>query len=165
MAVANTKSTSIQNFEATPMIKDSVTNQEGRNRTRAETVAVAAADDDNSLYHFFKVNSNDSVKSLKVFNDAITGGTDYNVGLYDTDGATEVDDNLFADAISLATASTVGVEVRFEASDINTVNQKIWELLGLSEDPQKDYYLTLKGVTVGSAAGDISVIMEYVGNG
>jgi hypothetical protein len=84
-----------------------------------------------------------------------------------------VDADLYADGITLATAAPVqtptadggdGIECRFgdaATALITDVNNKVWEDLGLSADPGLVYDVCLTGNTVGTAAGDIAIKMEY----
>jgi hypothetical protein len=74
------------------------------------------------------------IPSIRLYNDAITGGAAFDVGIYDLDLAA-VDDDAYASAISLASASAVGVEVAFEARDIATIGRKVWQDAGLTADP------------------------------
>lgn len=168
MAVANTKSTQVSNGDASPPVLNATyAGGGGVLRRVAGTVETAAADDDTSVYRLARVHSSWVMNSIIILNDAITGGTSFDVGLHDiaANGAAVVDADLFADAVDLSSArkATGGVEVRFDrsGSDLPDLNKTIWELLGLSVDPGKWYDLTLTGNTVGSAAGTISLIATY----
>lgn len=164
MAVANTKSTAITNADASPRVPNSGFVTGGGPQFSVDTVEVAAADDDNSVYRFARISSGVRVHKLEILNDAITGGTDYNLGLYSTaaDGGAVVDDNLWGDAITMATARVVPLDATFEALDIANVEKRVWELLGLSEDPFLEYDVVLTGITVGTAAGTLSMRTEFV---
>ena len=155
MAVVSTKSTLVQNFEAKPNQFNPAALLYGRRRGIVGTVSVAAADDDGSKYVLCPVRSSWVIPSIRLFNDAITGGTGYDVGIYDL-ALAAVDDDAYASAISLASVSSVGVEVAFEARDITRIGQKVWQDVGLTADPQSWYYLALTGDTVGTVAGDVS---------
>ena len=43
------------------------------------------------------------------------------------------------------------------------IEKRVWELLGLSADPQLDYDLALTGDTVGTAAGSVSLRVRFTG--
>lgn len=175
MAVVDTNSTTITNLEASPPVMTAAITNHGVVRRVSETVAIAAADDDTSTYRFFRVHSSWSILSLKIVNEAITGGTDYDLGLYSTAGAggAVVDADLYADGITLATAAPPvpptaaapdGIECRF--GDATTavpgdVNNRVWQDLGLAADPGLWYDMVLTSVTVGSAAGNVSLICLY----
>jgi hypothetical protein len=67
--------------------------------------------------------------SIKLFNDDLDSGSTSttDVGLYST-AIAAVDDDAYASAITdLRGAVTVGTEVAFEARNINTLGQRVWE--------------------------------------
>lgn len=155
MAVVSTKSSLVQNFEAKPNQFNPAALLYGRRRGIVGTVAVAASDDDGSTFVLCPVRTSWVIPSIRLYNDAIAGGTGYDVGLYDS-GLTAVDDDAYASAVSLAAASTDGVEVAFKARDINRIGQKVWQDAGSSSDPMSWFFLVLTADTVGTAAGDIA---------
>lgn len=55
-------------------------------------------------------------------------------------------------------------EVRFEAANINTAGQQMYELAGDSEDPGGFYYVAATMTAAGGTAGDMSFIIQYVVN-
>ena len=89
-----------------------------------------------------------------------------NFGLRLPDG-TDVDENLFDDAQTLATALT-RQEKRVKtaagansALGVETLSKTVWELLGLTSDPFLTYHVTADIIAAGSASGDIIVEMVY----
>ena len=175
MAVVNTKSTIITNLDASPPEMADARHAGSRNRVKSASVAVAAGDDDGSTYRFVRVRSSDSLKSIKCINTAITGGNDYDCGLYRTaeDGGAVVDADLYADGFALALAAPAvpptadgGSPIELRFGDASTavpgdVNNRVWEDLGLTEDPGLDYDLVLTANTVGTGAGTIALVVEY----
>lgn len=132
----------------------------GSNIQATFNVSVAAADDDGSIYRIVQVPSNSIPFKITIGTTAITGGTDYDLGFYDRDSGSVVDKDILMDGQTMATASKVLDGV----SNVSVANasKAVWELLGLSTDPQKDYDLALTANTVGTAAGDISVKVEFL---
>lgn len=128
-------------------------------------VAVAAADDDTSKYVVGIIPSNLKLSDIDIHCTAITGGTDYDLGLYDIDYTsstligTVVDADCFMDGQTMATASgsDSGVAKLSGLSIITTANRGkyVWEYAGASVDPGKDYLLVYTANTVGTAAGTI----------
>lgn len=120
------------------------------------TFEVAAADDDGSIYRIFKNLPPDlCVLALIVKNDAITSGTDYDIGLYSTttSGAVITKDILVngADFSSAATSTYVMV-------DPANFGKALFELAGHTVDTKKSGYdIAITANTVGSGAGTISV--------
>lgn len=169
MAVANTKSTAITNLDATPAVRNPLYLMGGVVREARGTVEIAAADCDTSVYRMVRVHSSWLISEIKRFNDAITSGADFDVGLYETseNGGAVKNINCFADAVSLASGSVTGVQDMFEAGadeGVEDLEKRVWEFAGDTADPNKFYDLCYTGVTVGSGAGTLSVIVRYVAN-
>jgi len=163
MAVANTKSTYIGNADAVPPVLTSGYLHGSRLRHSTATVEILAADDNNSVYRMVRLPSNAIVTRIEVMNDAITGGTDYDIGLYDTlaDGSAVVDVNAYGDAIDMSSARTLPLDVSFEILDIDKVEKRLFEVLGLSADSNQFYDLCYTGVVVGTAAGTLTMRVTY----
>lgn len=168
MATANTKSTSITNNDASPPVMNSPRIDGGVLREKVGTVEIAAADDANSVYRMVRVHSSWRISEILRFNDAITSGTDYDVGVYDTaeNGGAVINVNVFADAISLASAATTSpVRDMYETGGdigVEDIEQPLWEMAGLASDPGKYMDLCYTGVTPGSGAGTLSVLVRFV---
>lgn len=166
MAVANTKSTAITNADAQPSVANSPYLENGLIRESVATVEVAAADDDGSVFRMFRVPSNARISQIMFANDAITGGTAYDVGVYQTaaNGGAAVDDDLFLSAVDFSSARAQYTDLAFESAsrDVSEAEQRLWELLGLSADPHREYDICMTGDTVGTAAGTISGLIRYV---
>lgn len=166
MGVVNTKSTAITNRDATPLVLTPAHLVRGPLYEAVGTVEVAAADSDTSVYRFVRLRSSDRVSTITILNDAITAGTAFELGLYKTaaDGGAAVSASLFGSAIDLSSASaSAGVDDTYEATitNISQIEKRLWELLGLSADPQIEYDVCLTGTTVGSAAGTLSMRVRY----
>jgi hypothetical protein len=161
MAVADTRSTELQNKVASPPVLNLAGNDAGFIRTSKGKVEVAAADDDNSTYGFCEIPSNAILSNIWLKNDAIAGGTDYNIGLRETqdNGSDTISGgaNLFGDAVDMSSARVTPNDILHENLDINNYNKRAWELLGLTEDPRKNYELYATGITVGTVAGGIYI--------
>lgn len=126
------------------------------------TFEVAAADTDASVYRLIKgLPANWIPKRITVMCDAITAGTDYDLGFYKTDLGAVVEVDCLADGLDLSSASkvldgltSVGIENRAK---------RVWELAGHTEANRLESYdLALTANTVGSAAGTITVICEFI---
>jgi hypothetical protein len=148
--------------------KNPVTEMEGNLKMISETISVAAADNDGEVYMIAPVRSNWSIKHIWVYNDAITSGTDYDIGLYTT-ASTPVayDVDCYADGISMASARTSSpIDAVASTRNITGVNNRVFEDAAspVTSDPATWYWLGITANTVGSAQGDITVIIEYVGD-
>lgn len=128
---------------------------------------VAAADDDGSVYRLARVKSSWVPVSISVQTTAITGGTDYDLGIYriSTSAATGavVDRDILMDGQTMATASLVLNGMGAVTADNR--GKTLWELAGLTADPQLEYDLALTANTVGTAAGTIAVTYAFNANG
>lgn len=165
MAAENLKSTAVTNADATPVDMTGAYLQHGRLR---ESVAVieGAGGDAGSTYRFCRIPSSARVSAVFFACDDLSGsGATLDLGLYKTaaDGGAVVDADFFASAIDVATAAVAETNVLHESGVVNIDDKekRIWEALGLTEDPKISYDVT--GVS-GTAAvtGTMSVRIQYV---
>ncbi len=157
MGAAN--STLVSNVEASPPTLNDVANLHGSMRVAQGTIVVAAGDsDDNDILHLVAIPSNATIPHIFLGSDTLGGSCTLNVGIYTTAGVV-VDEDLFASAVADAGALA---DVRHEASNINTVGQKAWELAGASSDPGGSYYISVTMQAAGGTEGDLSFIIHYV---
>ena len=164
MAVANTKSGPITNADATPIVLNNPRIAGAYLREAVGTVEVAAADDNNSVYRFVRVPSNARISTVQIASDAITSGSDFNIGIWQTaqNGGAVLSENLFGDAVDLSSGiAYTDVTLETTATDIANAEKELWQLLGLSTDPHVDYDICAIGIAVGSAAGTISLRVRY----
>jgi hypothetical protein len=166
MAVANTKSTAITNLDSTPPVMNG-RHLQGPVHEACGTVEIAAADCNNSVYRLVRVHSSWRLADIIRYNDAITSGADFDVGLYETaeNGGAVKNVNCFADAVSLTSASLTGTKDLFEAGadeGVEDLEKRVFEYAGDTTDPQKFYDLAYTGITVGSGAGTLSVRVQYI---
>jgi hypothetical protein len=140
---------------------DSLANGGGKLLPIVITEEIAVADDDGSVYRLFRVNSNDIILSLEVSNDAITAGTDYDIGVYDIDSGAVVDKDAFTDGLDVSSAADKTNALTAPA--IEDLVSEVWDIAGIqtaestTADPQKQYDVAITANTVGSAAGTITV--------
>lgn len=162
MAVENHKSSTVTRLDSNPRKPAHNRLLGARARQAIATVAVAAADDDGTTLRMTRLPSSAMVSSIMLASDALGTSAAYDVGIYETaeNGGAAVDDDVFASAVALSSAVTP-TEVRFEAGNIADVEKPLWELLGLTEDPNKEYDLVLTGDTAGDAAGDVTVVVTF----
>jgi len=128
----------------------------------AATFEVAAADDDGSVYRIFKAVPSWLIPvRIEVGCDAITGGTDWDLGFYDPveRGGAVIDKDNLMDGQTLATASNMALN-GLGIVDVANIEKRFFELAGLTslnDKPAMDIALTAN--TVGTAAGTVSVRM------
>ena len=129
------------------------------------TFEVAVADDNGSVYRLCRLPSSAILTKLDINADAITAGTDYDVGFYKVGvGGAVVDKDELADGLDLSSGAAIGSEAQgLSAVDIANLGKKVYELLGLTVATKEEYYdLAITANTVGSAAGTITVRGEYI---
>lgn len=162
--MATNYSTEATNHKSVTGTKNPTTATQGNLRSSSATISVAAADSDGDIYHMLPVFSNWSIKAIWVYNDAITGGTSYDLGLYTT-AATPVvvDVDAYGSAVDMSSARTTApINAAFEARNITAVNQKVHQDGAVTTDPNAWYWLSLTANTVGTAQGDITIVVDYV---
>jgi hypothetical protein len=132
-------------------------------RRGVAVVTLDGTQSDGDVVRFLQIRSDWVIHSLRLSNDALAGATSADLGLYLTNGGAAVDDDLFASAFTLASA-TVRVEKRVGIGsllDFAGIQNEVWQLLGLAKDPGRIYDVTLLLNTAGSASGDIMLDIEY----
>ena len=151
----------VANFEATPAVLNNAAELAGVVRTAHGSVELAAGDStDNDIVMLAPIPSNAAVPQLFVGSDTLGGSCTFNVGLYKTDGTVK-DEDVFATSVADAAALT---DVRFEAADLNTGSQKLWELAGDSEDPGGYFYVAITFNATGGTAGTLAWNINYIVN-
>ena len=151
----------VANFEASPQVANNAAELHGVLRTANGTVELAAGDSDNDdIVMLAPIPSNASVSSLFIGSDSLGGSCTFNVGIYKTDGTVK-DEDVFATAVLDGAAMA---DVRFEAADIDTAGQKMYELAGDTSDPGGYYYIAATMSAAGGTAGTMSWNISYVVN-
>jgi len=176
----------LTSLEATPQVMVSPASATGKVRVWSDTIAAGTGDiDDDDILMMAEIPSNSKIKSIKLYNDDLDSGgspalvTD--VGIYngnvkfnDTDGSATayaaegvIDRNCYGTVMTvLQGAVTAGTEVRYETLGIETVGNFMWEDAGLTSDPGRmlRIALTIETVAATAAAGDITMVVEYIVN-
>jgi hypothetical protein len=158
MTVNAYKTNALTNLDATPIVRANPWVHGGNSKQYAGTVEAVNGDSIGSTYRFFRVGSWMRPVGFSIFCDAITSAA-ADLGLYRTtaDGGAVVSQSLFASAVSIASAITAGSEIRFEQDDIANIEKRIWELLGLSSDPNLEYDVALTLTAAATAGGTVSL--------
>lgn len=159
MAVANTKSTAITALDTSPFTPPNSYLSKGDVRSAVGTAAVLVADDDGSVYRFVRVPSNARITSVRRANDALTGGTAFDLNIYETaDNGGALAKAKVVSGLNLSGAATE-IIVPLAVAD---AEKRVWELVGLTTDPRKHYDICLSGTTVGTTSGTIVLKVEWV---
>jgi hypothetical protein len=145
MAVTNRNSSAIANLVANPRVINPPSLAGGNERVFWGVVASAADDSATSVFRFCRVPSNAALYSLLYSGaDASSAGA-IDVGLYDTadNGGAVVDADFFVSAFALTAGPDSNTELINESGTYTFAKQvqPLWQALGLSSDPCKDYDL------------------------
>lgn len=128
------------------------------------TEETAAADDDGSVYRFFKgVPSNLIPVEINLMCDAITGCTDVELGLYKVGiggAAVDIDVLMGSDDISAGITRIAGYQLGMAAVNIADQGKTLAELSGQT-DPDSAYDICLTANTVGSGVGTITIVAKF----
>lgn len=162
MAVVAVKSNSVTNNNATPRVINTP-GVEGGTLVRAinSLVTITSGDSVGSTYRLGKIRSSDFIDRIRLDTTADMGTTTTaDIGLYDllthSNGGTVVDADFFASAVSLKDGALSNSDVTFESGAagglIANAEKRVWEALGLSSDPGKEYdvAMTLTGACDGT---------------
>lgn len=121
------------------------------------TVAVAAGDDNDSVYRLFKDVPSSLVPVLIIIhNTAITNGTDYDLGLYKINRGAVIDKDILADGLDMSSARAIATLNNAGLTTLNIANggEDLGKLSAQTDiDPAYDIALTAN--TVGTIAGTI----------
>lgn len=169
MAVENVKSAAITTADAAPPTPNQVPLRlaNARKRESIGVVAIPAAASIASIARVIRIKSSDRLSALFLSCTALTGAA-ADVGLYDVptvNAGAVVDADLFASAQSIATA-LADTNVLRESTTVTVANldKAIWQLLGLTADPNKSYDIALTFTAATTPAGDVALRAEFVSN-
>lgn len=184
MAQVAIKSTAVTNANSIPRVQNHP-GIEGGVLVRAVNGLVALANGDThaatlaagaSTYRVGKVRSSDTYDTLLITTTADMGTTTVvDIGLYDlltnSNGGTVVDQDFFCSSLNLAggaltrgaATAALSADQTFEAAAagglITNAEKRVWECLGLTSDPGKEYdvALTLTGACDGAGTALVQI--------
>lgn len=129
------------------------------------TFETAAADDDGSVYRLFKsVPSSYIPFEINIATDGITGGTDWDLGLYKVGvGGAVVDKDVLMDGQTMASALTraSGHQLGLQTVNIADIGKTLGEL-SAQTTIDTSYDIALTANTVGSGAATITVTALFI---
>ncbi|GAB2493947.1 hypothetical protein [Arenimonas alkanexedens] len=169
MAVENVKSAAITTADAAPPLPNQVPMRLANARVRESIgrAAIPASASIGSIARVLRIKSSDRVGALLLSCTALTGAA-ADVGLYDiptVNAGAVVDVDLFASAQSIATA-LANTDVLRESGTITVarLEEPVWQLLGLTADPGKQYDIALTFTAATTPAGDVALRAQFVSN-
>lgn len=142
MAIVNRKSTAVTNATAIPKVLNSPALNGAPLKEICSVVASAADDSATSVFRFHRIASNARVSEVRITSAAASTAGAIDIGLYQTEanGGAVVDADFFTSALAL-TAAQNNADVTFESGVYTLANSEkvLWQALGLSADPQREY--------------------------
>lgn len=157
MAQVDRNSNTITNMVASPRVAvDSNKGGAGQLVEVAGYVANAADDSANSIHRFVRVPSNARISQLLFSTgDATTAGA-INIGVYQTadNGSAVVAAGLFVSALDLTGGPFNNLDATYESGEYTLAEsvKPLWEVLGLSADPCREYDIAATISTTFNAA-------------
>lgn len=165
--MADLKSAFITNATATPVVLTGGV-KAGAPLQEAVGVCTPAADQaDDTIMRFCRVPSNARMSQILInAADATTGGK-VDCGVYETEdnGGAVVDRDLFANAFDLTGGPFANTDITFESGEYTIAESEkpLWEALGLTADPNKEYDICLTVETVfNGGPTSIRLAVRYV---
>lgn len=129
---------------------------------------------DNDVILMMEIPVDAKITSIRAWVDDLGATGDLNLGFYPGPSALNVtiasdsdavDEDCLATALDVNAAALADVELRFEVQDINTVQERAWEIAGLSAKPEySTFYLAFTASEATTAAGDITLIVRHTQN-
>lgn len=124
------------------------------------TLEVTNGDSIGSVYRFGRVKSSDYIVTVVKLSDAIASAT-ADIGVYQTpeNGGAVVDADFFGSAVALTAADTTGTNVAHEsgAYDISEIEMPLWQALGLTADPKREYDIAATLTAAATGSGTLSL--------
>lgn len=163
MAVVDRNSNIIANAVATPQVKNSPAAGNAANLKETVGYLTPAADDSaNSIHRFVRVPSNARISEVLFSTaDASTAGA-FNLGVYQTseNGGAVVDADLFASAFDLTGGPFNNQDLTYESGEYTYAEsvKPLWEVLGLTSDPGREYDIAATISTTYNGAGTAQLL-------
>lgn len=166
MAVEALKSAAITNADATPVVFNNSRITRAPLQEAIGTKQASASASIGSTYRLCRIPSNARISQVILSTDAFdtTGAGD--IGIYQTaaNGGAVVDADFFASAVVLTTAlPNTAVTHESAVFGVEDVEKPLWEALGLSADPMRDYdvAITLTAANGAGATPDVTLRVTY----
>lgn len=166
MAVVHLKSTQVTNSDASPPVLNNANVDGGIVRCVAGVVTNSAADDVASTYRYCRVPSCARIKRVTYASAAAGATGQLDIGVYQTaaNGGAVVDADLFASAVDPGGGAIAPTDVTHESGQYTYAESllPLWQALGLSADPQREYDIAATVTEIMADAVAHKVEVEFV---
>jgi hypothetical protein len=164
MAVVTVKSAAITNRDATPAVLNNARIVNSNIQRAAGIVNVANGDSIASKYLICSIPSNAIVSDIKATKAAAGTVGAGDIGLYQTtaNGGAVVDADFYASAQSIVAALTkTSVVHESGVYPYTSMEQPVWQALGLTSDPVREYDLVMTLTAATDAASVVLFEVEF----
>lgn len=160
--MANVNSTWITNAVATPASLTNSNQSAGRVMNAKSVATVSATQASGDTIRMVRVPSNARIDAvLLTTGDATTAGN-INIGVWQTagNGGAVVDADLFASALALTGGPFIRSDQTWESGEYTYAEscKPLWEVLGLSKDPNREYDIVAEVSTTFDGGGTTMVL-------
>lgn len=166
MAVVTLSSTTVTNANATPQALNKLGLDSGRVRRRIAKATITSGDSATSTYRLFRISSSDYIDKLFISSPDIGTTTTADFGLYDiaaVNAGAVVDADFFTAALSLKDGAIANSDVTHgNIITLTNCEKPVWELLGLSADPRKQYDVAATLVGAADGTGVLMARLFYI---
>lgn len=165
--MATVNSTWITNAVATPAVATNSNQSAGRVFSAKSVATVSATQAAADIVRFVRVPSNARIDAVLLSTaDATTAGA-IDIGVYQTagNGGAVVDADLFASALALTGGPFFNSDQTFESTQYTYAESclPLWQVLGLTADPNREYDIAATVTTTGDAMGTTMALeVRYV---
>lgn len=165
--MANVNSTWITNAVATPIVLTSPAESVGVLKEASSAATTSATQAANDTIRLVRVPSNARISQVLLScADASSTGT-VNIGIWQTveNGGAVVDADLFGSAVDLTGGPMEHLDVTFESDEYTYAEsaKPLWQVLGLSADPNREYDVVAEVGTIFSGGPTtIALKVRYV---
>lgn len=165
--MANVNSTWIANAVATPKVSTDSSKSVGQMFEASSAATVSATQTANDTIRLVRVPSNARISQVLLCTDDATTAGAINIGVWQTadNGGAVVDADLFASALALTGGPFNNSDQTFESGEYTYAEsaKPLWEVLGLTSDPNRDYDVVAEVSTTFNGAGTtIALKVRYV---
>lgn len=164
MGTSTLKSGAITLLDSSPVVRVGSWIHGGAAKHYSGTLETVTADDTSSVYRFFRVGSWMRPTSLLLYCDAFSTSAAINIGLWKptVEGGAVVDADFFSSAVVVSSAlngSNVLYESAAAASNMGIENaeKRIWEVMGLTTDPNLEYDVACQPTSAITAGGTLTL--------
>lgn len=168
MATVSVSSTIISNRDASPRVLSNARISKGMLLSCAATTEVPAAADIGSTFKLVSIPSNARLGQLLLSCDSMGTAGAANIGLYQTtdNGGAVYDADFFA-AAQVFTSALKNSDITFAANGagasngIDKIEMPLWQAMGLTADPKRDYDVVATLTAAVVAGGTLSLQVSY----